>query len=175
MGRINKLKNQEFIISVVSRMNDPKPKVVLIGDEGDEKYIDKVKKLATKLNVNLDIRVNIPKEELIQEMKESKLFMYCPINEPFGIVIEEALASGLPIVAHRKGGGYSEILSERNGVLMNNINPTMWAIETDKLLKDKKWVRKIRVYNQSKTMLSLIDEKRMNKELMSIVASCLSK
>lgn len=171
VGAINKLKGYEFILQVVSKINKSlRPKLVIVGNGADVKYLINLKELARKLNVSIDCKTNISKALLINEYLKSKLFIYAPINEPFGIVVEEAMAARLPLVVYKKGGGYIEILSENNGLIINNLNIEKWAKQVENLLGNQKLLEKYGKYNMSYVNKNYTAE-IMNNNLWKIIQS----
>jgi glycosyltransferase involved in cell wall biosynthesis len=148
VGAINKLKRYDFLINVVSKVNlSIRPTLVLVGNGGETSYIQYLRKLAHLKGVDLKISVNASRAELVHEYLRSKVFLYAPISEPFGIVIEEAMASGLPLLVYKSGGGYVEILSSRNGFIMNSLNSEEWAEKLSSLLQNSSVSTKYSQYN----------------------------
>lgn len=148
VGAINKLKGFEFLVHVVSKISASKrPTLVLVGNGGNKQYIAFLNRLAEKLEVKISIKLNLTKPQLVREYLKSKLFMYAPINEPFGVVVQEAMAARLPLVVHKAGGGYAEILSNKNGLIMKSRDPEEWSSESEALLSDNKKLEKYGQYN----------------------------
>lgn len=138
VGAINQLKNQEFIIKVVSRLEVRKPRIVFVCNGYDSNYLATIKKLALELGVNLIVYKNISTNKLSKLYQESLLYIYAPINEPFGLTILEAMACGLPLVVYKYGGGYSELLSKNCGEILDNLNIDLWADKINNLLISNK-------------------------------------
>lgn len=167
VGSINKLKNQEFIIECISKIETVnRPTLVLVGNGGNSEYIDKVRKIAVDKFVKTRIYLNISDADLVKLYKQSKVFIYSPINEPFGIVVLEAMASGLPIVSIHSGG-FSEIISKQNGYLQKDFNSTSWAISINKLLGNNSLWEKIS--NNNWTLSRKYSEEVMNLKLVETI------
>lgn len=148
VGSINKLKNQKHIINIVSKLKNKKlVKVMLIGNGGDNNYIKELKHLAIKSGVNLSIRSNVSQQNLINEYKKSKIFTFNPINEPFGIVVLEALRCGLPVILGNNCGGYNEVVTDKNGFLVSSDSTDEWVTAINKLLVNDILWKKISRYN----------------------------
>jgi glycosyltransferase involved in cell wall biosynthesis len=45
-------------------------------------------------------------------MDKAKVFLHATINEHWGIAVAEAMARGLPVVVHRSGGAWSDLVYE---------------------------------------------------------------
>ncbi|GAB4027377.1 MAG: hypothetical protein Fur0011_5280 [Candidatus Microgenomates bacterium] len=147
VGAINKVKNQLFVLEVVSNISKHyRPKVVIVGNGGDGGYIQELKEYARIHKINLEIRTCISRKDLIKIYRESKALMYSPINEPFGLVVIEAMQAGLPIIVSKDGGGYSEIVNNRNGYILEN-KPKLWANKYKNLLLNSDIWLKYSQYN----------------------------
>lgn len=68
----------------------------------------------------------LERHETAQAMRESDLFVSSSITETFGVVMVEALACGLPVVATRSGGA-EYILGEGSPFLVEPRDPTTLA------------------------------------------------
>lgn len=93
----------------------------------------------------LGYRYDIP-----QLLAGSDLFILPSLHEAFGLVILEAMAAGLPIVATRSGGIPDIITEEENGILVppKDSNALANAIKT--LLSDKKRMKTMSSENYNK-------------------------
>lgn len=149
VGAVNKLKGYECLINAVGNINLNKPDLVIVGNGGSQQYVDHLYKIANKNNVNLRILINISDVELRKEYSLSRAFVFAPISEPFGIVVLEAMSMGLPIVCYKNGGGYIEILSNSNGLIMDNLNPLEWAHAISELLNDDLILNRISSFNEN--------------------------
>ncbi|ODS42993.1 MAG: hypothetical protein MSIBF_07020 [Candidatus Altiarchaeales archaeon IMC4] len=100
-GRLIKDKNADVLIKAISIVKEkiPNVKCVIIG-EGPERK--KIENLAEKLNIGNNIKfLEFMKDhrDVISYMKSSKIFVLPSTREGFGIVVLEANACGLPVIA----------------------------------------------------------------------------
>lgn len=110
VGELSLHKGDDFIIkSIAAIPKELRPKLVLIGHGGIEK--EYLFRLAKEKEVDLRIIENVSDNELIGWYNRAAVFVYAAHNEPFGIVLLEAVSCGLPIVAVGEGG-IREIVKE---------------------------------------------------------------
>lgn len=123
IGRIDPQKNQIFAINLLPEMIklNPNTHVVIIGPVTNENYN---KKLVRKINEKgLESHVTVidglaaGSQELVDAFHGADIFLLPSIHEPFGIVILEAWAAGLPVVASRVGGIPSFVNNGEDGLL----------------------------------------------------------
>lgn len=112
-GHILKIKGIQYLIKALYILNfkiGVKTKLTIIG-EGPYKL--KLKKLADKLNVNQFIYWNgfLSSYELVNEFKKADIFLLTSMSENYGIIVTEALASGIPVVV-TKTTALNEFLNE---------------------------------------------------------------
>jgi len=71
------------------------------------------------------------------------LFVLPSIREPFGLVLLEAMASGIPVVATGSGGPNEFIQSGENGILVPSRDAKMIAQSVKLLLQNKEKAKAI--------------------------------
>ncbi len=168
VGAINKLKRYEYFIDVLSMMEKScRPKLVIVGNGGNEEYQNFLTEISEKKGVQLEIILNASHNMLLRQYYRSQAFIYAPISEPFGVVVEEAMACGLPLFVYRHGGGYNEIISARNGAMLDNLNSETWSRALDKFLSDKKSLSMYGNYN--KKYVEKYNSKFMTESLINII------
>ncbi|PIU24105.1 hypothetical protein COT12_02820 [Candidatus Berkelbacteria bacterium CG08_land_8_20_14_0_20_39_8] len=114
----------------------PTAKLKIIGGGSDEVKL-KLKNQFTKLGLskNAEILGFLPNDKAYKILKESNLFVFPSHEEGFGIVIAEAFACGLPVVAWNLPV-YREVFA--GAVVEAKIaNPNQFAKETIKILESK--------------------------------------
>lgn len=87
---------------------------------------------------NLDIVFTGPRtgEPLAQTYASGDIFVYPSLTETFGQVIQEAMASGLPVVARKEGGPADIVLPGSTGYLPEPESVEEFANYTLKLIED---------------------------------------
>ncbi len=106
---------------------------------GDGPARSQLEVLARNLNVMDAVRFRgeLPRPEVLKVLQRSHAFVHTAHQEAFGIVMIEAMATGLPVIATRSGGP-EDILSPKTGILVNadaaEIAQAMQFVFTDKQL-----------------------------------------
>jgi glycosyltransferase involved in cell wall biosynthesis len=125
-------KNIGFVIEAVGAVRPPRPRLTWVGNVEWPSYLDDLKRLAAKLNVDFNHRVRIADEELLDILSRSMAFVYAPRLEPFGLAPLEAGACGLPVIAVAEGGVRETIFDEVNGLVVEH-DPLAMAAAIERL------------------------------------------
>jgi glycosyltransferase involved in cell wall biosynthesis len=120
-GRLIREKNVDKLISIIPEVKEDfrHIKCGIIGD-GPER--EKLMKLVNDLNLgnNIEFLGFLEYESLIAYMKSSDIFVFPSVREGFGIILLEAMAAGMPVLAVRsKYSAASDMLDGNNGLLCN--------------------------------------------------------
>jgi glycosyltransferase involved in cell wall biosynthesis len=109
VGRLLKHKNVEELIKVFkSRFSTLNAVLRIVGDGEEKRYLiekyqsEKVKFLGMKYT-----------DDLIQEIQNASCFVCPSIFEPWGLVVNEALSSGLPVIATKEVGATFDLIIGR--------------------------------------------------------------
>lgn len=103
MGTNIYLKGIDFIINVISQIptiNQPKSKIVTCKYKKNKLQNFLKHKKLTKFK----ILTNVRGKKLINLYRKTKLLLYFPRKEPFGLISLEALSQGCPTLAINEGG-----------------------------------------------------------------------
>lgn len=132
VSRFAKWKKLENLLLAVSKIDKSKYSLEIIGGE-DNFYGEKLEIMISKLglNNNVALRGAVSPVEMKQEYKKNDIFVFPTIHEPLGLVVVEAMAVGLPVVASRTGGIPEMIVDGETGYLVesNNIDELTEKIE----------------------------------------------
>jgi glycosyltransferase involved in cell wall biosynthesis len=106
-SRLVPYKRIDLIVDTFAQM--PEKKLLVIGD-GPE--MTKIKKKATK---NIEILGYLPDTSYQDYLARAKAFIFAA-EEDFGIIVVEAQASGVPVIAFGKGGSLETVIEEKTGI-----------------------------------------------------------
>ena len=136
VGSLNDRKNQSFQIDIAIELKKLGVDFYLsiIGDGPIKEILqDKINQFALNDSVCLVGNTN----HVEQHLMENDVFLHTAKYEPFGLVLVEALASGLPVVAYSAGGSDEIIKNGFNGYKITNLDPVVFAEEIINLYLDK--------------------------------------
>ncbi len=94
-------KRLDHVIESVARITtEPRPHLWIAGQamEADRRRIEALGK--ARLGDRFRLFANLPRSKMPELYRSADVFVHAALREPFGIVFLEALASGLPILAH---------------------------------------------------------------------------
>ncbi|MDX6484962.1 MAG: hypothetical protein QOF43_115, partial [Gaiellaceae bacterium] len=109
-------KGIDDLIRALAETGDARFRLVVAGD-GPER--EALMQLAAVLGVRLTILGHIAEAELAQLYVDADVFALLSRHEPWGVAVNEAAASGLPLLLSDRVGAASDLLAaERNGFLV---------------------------------------------------------
>jgi glycosyltransferase involved in cell wall biosynthesis len=123
VGRIDPQKNQLLAARLLAELRREQPGVhlVLVGPVTNADYdlslSREISALGLDASVTLIRGLETSDPDLVNAYHAADLFLLPSVHEPFGIVILEAWASGLPVVASNVGGVPSFVSDGENGCL----------------------------------------------------------
>ncbi len=126
MGRIDPQKNQRMLLEVMAQLapKHPELRLVLVGHVTNEEYrkslVREIAERSLADQVILIPGVSADGTDLVDAYHAANLFVLPSVHEPFGIVILEAWAAGLPVVASRVGGIPSFVEDGVDGLLVES-------------------------------------------------------
>jgi len=131
IGRLIPRKGMQFLIRALPDITKNAKRNFEVEIVGDGPYRQELVELATELKVShkLNFVGTVPYEHLAKSYQEADVFVLCSLAEGMPLVVLEAMASGLPIVASRVQG--IEDLVAANGYLFK---PGDWHSLATKLV-----------------------------------------
>lgn len=154
---LNKNKNHKLLINAFNKTfgNNDKYQLTIVGKGKEKKNLEKqINKL--KLN-NVKLHGYATQKELVKLLQKSDIFVLSSNYETFGVVIIEAMSSGLPAVATKCSGVESIITNKKLGLLcekenLNELSKALANIITHKY--DSEYIRNYAIENFSYKVLS---------------------
>ena len=152
VGRTVPMKGLHTLVKAMARIpKTSKPLRLIIagaswpGKKHHSPYITSIKRLAERLHIRLTFTGYIPPTRIQQIYQLADVFV-CPTKYREGVplVNSEAMASGIPVVASRRGGIPEMIQHNRNGLLVSDYkNPTAFAYAIHRILSNRALARQL--------------------------------
>ena len=149
VGRFVEVKNLKYLITVFNSL--PQYNLYLAGFGEQEEEL----KAMAKQNVHFLGAIN--NKELSGYYQKMDVFVLPSLIEPWGLVVEEALNNGLPVIVSNRVGCAEEIINESNGLIFQYNNPEDL---TRVILK----MSDIAFYNNLRKNISLMDFEKTEKK-----------
>ena len=107
VGRLSRVKNLEILIKVFNDL--PNYQLTLIGDGEEKKHLKSI------ANQNISFKPPIENIKLQNEFLNHDIFILPSISETWGLVVEEALYFGLPVMISKNCGSVELVKNAANG------------------------------------------------------------
>jgi len=141
-GRMVKRKDFRTIIQAMTLLRHLDIELLLFGDGSEKEFL---MRLAIELCV--DKRVSflgyLSEEEKFQYLDLSDIYILSSLHEGFGIVLQEAMQVGLPIISTNNGGQVDFVIDGVNGYLINVGDHDKLAQHVVFMLKNEDVMKKI--------------------------------
>lgn len=152
VGRFVDVKNLEFLIDTFNKIEDCE--LYLAGFGILEIHL---KSIASE---NIHFLGAVENKKLPQVYQSMDVFILPSKLEPWGLVVEEALNNGLPVIVSNKVGCAEEIINESNGLVFN-ANSQADLFNSIGKMKD------LNFYNTLRKNISLMDFSKIEEEQVS--------
>lgn len=128
-------KGLDFLIQALAKLAErSRPELILAGGSGHPRMAQVLTGLAQRLGVKLTIYQGLTDERLAALYRSASIFVFAARHEPFGLVLLEAMASGLPVVAVDEGGVREIVRHGQTGYLVSR-RPESFAETVAKLIE----------------------------------------
>ena len=166
VGRLVERKGFDFLIKSLAELNNKKVHILIIGD-GPEK--DNLIRLSKKLNIENKVHLlgYQTEEKKFQYLSNSDIYVLSSIHEGFGVVLQEAMQVGLPIISTDEGGQVDLVQEDKNGFLVKYQNTKELKEKINILISDKDKMKSISNNNIKK--VSQYKTSKIVKEYLEVM------
>jgi D-inositol-3-phosphate glycosyltransferase len=140
VGRVERLKGIDKIIQALPLLSGEKPKLIIVGEDGNRKgELAALKNLAENLKLSDSVIFSglIDYNKLPLYYNAADVCIFPSYYESFGLVPLESLACGTPVVATDVGDLKNIIIPGKTGYIVSKNTPQNLAEKIDILLSDK--------------------------------------
>lgn len=141
VGRLTEVKNLDYLVDKFN--NHPELNLSIIG------FGELEDSLRAKAAANTTFLGAINNSDLSQYYQQADVFILPSKSEPWGLVVEEALNNGTPVMVSDRVGCAGEIINSENGVIFT-LNPDNFEAQLAK-------IRDVRTYNEMRKYISTMD------------------
>jgi len=130
-------KGLEYLVRALALLPArPTVKLSIIGE--DWGGVEGLQSLARAVGVERQVtfRGPLPRDEVVRAFASTDIFVLPSLFEPFGIVLLEAMAAGVPVVASRVGGIVEVVEDGKTGLLVPPADPAGLAEALELLISD---------------------------------------
>jgi glycosyltransferase involved in cell wall biosynthesis len=131
-----------FFVDVLDEMRKIKPDVsaVLLGDGP---LASEVRRRLSVLGIRHEMRGFLPREELPRAYASAKLLLFPTRLDAYGVVANEALAVGTPVISNDEPGAVGEVILDGQTGYVLPLDPAIWATTALRLLGDAELYRRM--------------------------------
>jgi glycosyltransferase involved in cell wall biosynthesis len=167
VGRLAREKNLVFLLKALKEILKIKKDVTLLL-VGDGYQIDELKEVSKELGVDGNVRFTgfVSHELVPYYYGASDVFVMTSQSETMGLVVVEAEACGLPVVALDDLAFYDTVFEGENGFLVKEKEPTAFAARVLKLLGEPALYEKFSL--KAREVAQRFSEEEQTKKLMEI-------
>lgn len=147
VGRLAEVKNLEFLIRIFNKHPELELDIVGFGPlEG------RLKNMAKK---NTHFLGAIDNKDLYKYYRSSDVFVLPSLSEPWGLVVEEALNNGVPVMLSNRVGCHEDLCANGEGVV--------FKVDEEDFEKNLKVITDIDRYNKMRKVVSDLDFDRIEQ------------
>jgi glycosyltransferase involved in cell wall biosynthesis len=136
-GQFNSIvKNHDLFFHSLGFIRDEtlhKLKVVWLGYNSwggnylEEDVLLGIKKALVNLDIDIEIYSSLQKQEMLNYLANSDLYVQTGFTETFGITALEAIKLGVPVLSTQNGGINEYIIPNVNGIVINSFEPSIFG------------------------------------------------
>ena len=138
VGRVGKEKNIAFLIHTLQKIREQNSKTILL-IVGDGHQVKELKRLAKQLRIENAVYFAgaVPHDDIAAYYHAANIFTFSSFSETQGIVLLEAAASSLPIVALKDDAFTEVVFDGKNGFLVGDSSVGSFTTKVLHLINDK--------------------------------------
>jgi len=146
LSRIDSNKGYDLLLNSFAKLCEKVEDVYLVTGGGssnpqprEKEVIDMMHRIMKEKGIEEKIVLvgHVEEQLMVHYYQNAQFFVMPSIFEPFGMTTQEAMASGIPVIASRFGGINSVLTHEKDGLLIDPTNEEEFTNSMIRLLDDK--------------------------------------
>lgn len=144
VGSLVKKKNHIFLIHVIKHLKNLNinSTLTILGD-GPERL--PIEQLINEFNLENNVFLKGKVDNVSSYLHSSDIYVHSATYEPFGLVLLEAMAAGLPVISLDGMGNRDIINNGKNGFILSEKKHDLFANQIINLINDEKLFNKIQL------------------------------
>lgn len=144
VARLEKYKGIDYLIDAMPEIlkSFPRTKLILIGDGSEQKSLA-TKAKALTIEDRIEFRGDIVHKQIPEELAQSHVFVLPSLEEGQGLVVLEAQATGIPVIATNVGGIPDFIKNGETGILIKPKDQRAIAQNVIKVFSDSNFSKRL--------------------------------
>ena len=140
VAHIRPLKGQEILIKALHSLQNNRVKLSMVGGIKDKNYELKIKSLVEELGLVKQVQFvgRLEGDDLSKAYQEADIFILPSLYEAYGIVVQEAMSFGLPVVVSDVGGIPEQVSDGVEGFIVPPNDPDALVNVLNLLVADPK-------------------------------------
>jgi len=129
VSRLSKFKNIDFLIKTFVKFAEQRKEAWHLHVVGDGEEKKSLERLVSSLNAQSFIHLagQLSDQKLSGLLRASTFYLSAAVDEPFGISLVEAQASGAIVIAHNSGGPKETIINDKTGKLVDHLDSELYV------------------------------------------------
>lgn len=174
LQRLDRWKRADVLIEAMRHLPEKKKVFLVIGGKGPEKEHLEREAARSGLSSRIIFTGYIKEKELPLYYAMADIFVFHSIYETLGLVLLQALASGNPVVSVNSTAIPEVIDKNKNGLLVDPLNPEEFAQAIISLLENKETMKKFSIESRKKALREY-DWARITAKYLEIFLRCIKK
>lgn len=154
IASIGRHKNQKDAIAVAKKLN---MRLILAGKIRDQDYFEELQKDIDGTQIVYKGEIDLA--EKVPLYQRAKAFLF-PIEweEPFGLVMIEAMSCGTPVIAYNKGAISEVVIDGKTGFIVNTVDEMAQAVEKIDTIERKACREHVEKHFTVENMIDMLDK-----------------
>jgi len=167
VGRIEEEKGQYIVINAIEKLKELNIKALIVGHTMDEKYLNSLKEKIQKLNIEDKVIFTGFTKKVNEHMQLFDINVLATPRETFGLVVIEAMANEVCMIATNNGGPLEIIEDKVDGLLFNRTSEDL--ANKIKFLYENKEQKDILAKKGFEKAKKMFDEKTQLNKLYTVL------
>lgn len=169
-GRMVQVKNPQFAIQVAQKVAVKLRRRIRMAMLGHGSLLDSLKDEAKIIAPDVDIKFtgNVSQSDVPKYFSRAKIFVFPTLWDPWGVVVNEAFAAGVPVISSGFAGAAGELVVDNVSGYVLDLDIDQWVNAASELLvNDLVWQRMsestkqlVSLYTAENAALGIIDAVR---------------